>query len=372
MNPALCVVTTIGTSLLSNLAGQGDAAVLREASNLAEEELSPGQRRTIEEITAKARDALGEADLDKGRLLRACAELEGLHALCGDRLTTDEGRYDLHYLIATDTALGHRIGELIASSLREMGRNVELVVPVGLSTRSQASFIAGLRRVVRWCESTLVGQRETGRRVVFHLSGGFKSLLGALNLVGMFYADEVAYRFEGPGAPLIRNPSLPLAARLDLSAPELGLLAVLAECDGLSVRAERVAGWPAALVDTNGHGQASISPWGLLAWYDNKRQVFEAGLLPFPGLRIEPAFENEARALLTADERAALQETLARLAGGLLDHPAGTAIAPSTEHIGFRAGWFIRCVPSDEGLIVLKLEDGRECWPDGHETSGRS
>ena len=178
MNPALCVVTTIGTSLLSNLAGQGDAVVLREASNLAEEELSPGQRRTIDEITAKARDALGEADPGKDRFLRACAELEGLHALCGDRLTTDEGRSDLHYLIATDTALGHRIGELIASSLRRMGQNVELVVPVGLSTRSQASFTAGLRRVVRWCESTLVGQREMGRRVVFHLSGGFKSLLG--------------------------------------------------------------------------------------------------------------------------------------------------------------------------------------------------
>ena len=141
MNPALCVVTTIGTSLLSNLAGQGDAADLREASNLAEEELSPGQRRTIDEITAKARDALGEADPGKDRFLRACAELEGLHALCGDRLTTNEGRYDLHYLIATDTALGHRIGELIASSLRRMGQNVELVVPVGLSTRSQASFI---------------------------------------------------------------------------------------------------------------------------------------------------------------------------------------------------------------------------------------
>ena len=282
MNPALCVVTTIGTSLLSNLAGQGDAADLREASNLAEEELSPGQRRTIDEITAKARDALGEADPGKDRFLRACAELEGLHALCGDRLTTNEGRYDLHYLIATDTALGHRIGELIASSLRRMGQNVELVVPVGLSTRSQASFIAGLRRVVRWCESTLVGQRETGRRVVFHLSGGFKSLLGALNLVGMFYADEVAYRFEGPGAPLIRNPSLPLAVRLDLSAPELALLAVLAECDGLSVRAERVAGWPAALVDADGHGRASISPWGLLAWYDNSARSSKRGCSRFP------------------------------------------------------------------------------------------
>ena len=252
----------------------------REASNLAEEELSPGQRRTIDEITARARNALGEADPGKDRFLRACAELEGLHALCGDRLTTNEGRSDLHYLMATDTALGHRIGELIASSLREMGRNVELVVPVGLSTRSQASFTAGLRRVVRWCESTLVGQRETGRRVVFHLSGGFKSLLGALNLVGMFYADEVAYRFEGPGALLIRNPSLPLAARLDLSAPELALLAALAECDGLSVRAERVAGWPAALVDNERPGAGQHIPLGAAGLVRQQAPGLRSGAAP--------------------------------------------------------------------------------------------
>ena len=119
-------------------------------------------------------------------------------------------------------------------------------------------------------------------------------------------------------------------------------------------------------------GGPAYPPGGCWPGTTTSCQVFEAGLLPFPGLRIEPAFESEARALLTADERAALQEALARLAGGLLDRPAGTAIAPSTEHIGFRAGWWIRCVPGDECLIVLKLEDRRECWPDGHETSGRS
>ena len=48
------------------------------------------------------------------------------------------------------------------------------------------------------------GYRQSHYRVVFNLVGGFKSLQGYMNTLGMFYADEIIYIFEAPTADLIR------------------------------------------------------------------------------------------------------------------------------------------------------------------------
>ena len=62
--------------------------------------------------------------------------------------------------------------------------------------------------LIDWCEATLVPWRDAAGWVSFHLSGGHKSLIGALSVVGMIYADELVFVNEDPKCGLIRIPRL--------------------------------------------------------------------------------------------------------------------------------------------------------------------
>lgn len=47
--------------------------------------------------------------------------------------------------------------------------------------------------LAQWCATELVAYRENGYRILFNLTGGFKSIQGFLQSLAMFYADESIY-----------------------------------------------------------------------------------------------------------------------------------------------------------------------------------
>jgi len=67
---------------------------------------------------------------------------------------------------------------------------------------------------VKFIEDNLIGYKRNGYRVIFNLTGGFKSVQGFLQSIASLYADEAVYVFE-TASELLRAPRMPL--RLDMN-----------------------------------------------------------------------------------------------------------------------------------------------------------
>jgi len=222
----------------------------------------------------------------------------------------------VHYLIATDTALGRAAADVVCDFLRQHNMNASMHVPETLNTESPASFSQGMKNLLTWCEQTIPGFRASGYEVVFNLTGGFKSLQGYLNIIGMFYADRLVYIFE-TGSALLSIPKLPIRVdteQLQAQADKLALLGA-----GASLRCEEIMDVPEALLRLQRNGEATLSEWGALIWNSMKHEVLAAQLLTFPYLHCESSFHKDFEKA-TSQQRVALQETLAEASAFLLTY----------------------------------------------------
>lgn len=205
-------MTTVGISVLLNALTPDEDEWRRRLNREANSNtLPPEIAEKAERLCQISLEKLFKGDAKEIR--RLSAELNGLYGLYNDQLTLGYG--DIHFLIATDTALGHKAGEVVCTFLRKQGLIAEIYVPPRLSTADTLSFSHGIKDLIHWCESTIPGYREAQYKVIFNLTGAFKSLQGYLNIVGMFYADELVYIFE-TGSQLLSIPRLPL--QIDVEA----------------------------------------------------------------------------------------------------------------------------------------------------------
>jgi putative CRISPR-associated protein (TIGR02619 family) len=315
-----CVVSTVGTSLLTNGADRDLTDFLRRTANLTEEELPAADRSLIDARADAVADALAAADVPTRR--RLSAELNGLYGVCGPALEASPP--DLHFLLATDTHQGRATARLVGGLLQAAGCIAEVVAPPRLSTRSQADFAHGVRALITWCEEGLPGYRDAGYRVVFNLVGGFKSLQGYANTIGMFHADEIVYIFEGEGSPLLRIPRLPIRLDAGPLERERSLCARLAE--GLTVPATQLSGWPEALWEEAEPGRAWLSGWGLLVWGRLKDELLADEPLELPRLTYATSFRRDFAGHHNRREKVHLQEKLAK-AAVLLEQSGGDLAA---------------------------------------------
>ena len=116
---------------------------------------------------------------------------------------------DLHILIHTDTYQGKIVAELLNDWLIEKGCKSSTKQIEDLNTKSLSDFKNGISSLISWCEGTLPDYKSSGYKIIFNLNGGFKSLQGFMQTLGMFYADELLYIFEG-GNQLLHIPRLPI------------------------------------------------------------------------------------------------------------------------------------------------------------------
>lgn len=314
-----CVVSTVGTSVLTNRPDARAAGnLLRDTANLAGDALPAAAQELVDRLADQARAELASAPVPRLRVLSA--ELNGIYGLYDNRLALAKG--DAHYLIATDTAQGRTTAELLAEHLRPHVQRVHVEVPRGFSTASTKAFGDGVREVVRWCAEALEGERAAGCRVVFNLVGGFKSMQGYMNTIGMFHADEIIYVFESPDAPLIRIPRLPVRVDTSLMEREAVQFAMMAE--GAAPPTSELTHWPESLVEDSG-GRAMLSTWGLLLWDQAKREVLSATLLDFPRLAYTDGFRRDFDAWPQRDEKVQLQEVLAKVSHLLTESGGDTS-----------------------------------------------
>ncbi|GIV72685.1 MULTISPECIES: hypothetical protein [Caldilinea] len=311
------VLSTVGISVLLNVLDSSEEAWRQQLNRAANEHhLADELAHQVDELVARAKALLCKGDVQRNR--RLSAELNGLYGIYQGNLLA--GKSDMHYLIATDTTLGRKAADVICAFLRENGLNVDVYVPENLSTADTSTFSRGMKDLVHWCENTIPGYRDAGYRVVFNLTAAFKSLQGYLNIMGMFYADEMVYIFE-TGSQLLSIPRLPLQVDIDALRESRMELAMMAQ--GHIFPFEQVASIPDGLLEIDNQGSATLSDWGALIWNRVKQDLLGEDLLPFPRLQYTDTFRKDFKDT-ARKERAELQEILAKVSGILEDNRGDT------------------------------------------------
>jgi len=328
------IISTIGTSLLTNQINRNNPeekdwyAYLRDTANLSEDRTPNHVKEVITTLKQRADLQLSGAKIPQIR--RASAELNGIYGIYQENLP--QGKEDIHFLISTDTTQGKTTAKIIEDFLRKQDLlNTSIYTPSGLSTASTEAFSLGIDDLIVWLQDTIPAYKASKYKITFNLVGSFKSLQGYLNTIGMFYADEIIYIFEGEKSDLITIPRLPIAVDINSIQPHTLQLALLDA--GVELTISETAEIPEAmLVEID--QKMMLSTWGQLIWNQCKEQLLSGDLLTFPRLEYLDTFRADYNQQKEDKARVKLQETLAKVACLLNQSNGDTAILK--QHGGLR------------------------------------
>lgn len=326
MRNARFVLSTVGISLLLNglLPEEKSEWMARLNSAANQQTLDPETSAKVDELKQRVADELANSNVAKRR--RISAELNGLYGLYEEQL--DQARQDVLYLVTTDTVMGKTTAAILSAFLKPYAAFVEVYAPKKLSTATRTDFADGIKELISWCEECVPGYQAQGYRVVFNLTGGFKSLQGYLTIIGMFYADEMIYIFES-GSHLLSIPRLPL--QIDYNSLNQYSVQLEMMNAGHLFEVEEVMGIPEGMIEIVSSGRetepsyAGLSTWGTLIWNRTREQALSSGLLPFPRLRYEKRFRDDFERA-TRQQRVELQGCLAKVSHLLQDQQGDISV----------------------------------------------
>jgi putative CRISPR-associated protein (TIGR02619 family) len=299
------IVSTVGTSLLTNGTEPALLPLLRRTANHRTRDLDPAEKEQLDRLVATRRERLARAGIPEAR--RASAELNGLLAIPEVLERESFSAEDQHLLIATDTYQGQSAAEIVRDWIRARDGNAEILQVRDLRTDELASFRAALSdltlRLLEWTQ---------GQRVLLNLTGGFKSVNAFLQSLAMLQGWESVFLFEN-ARELLRIPRLPV--RWDAAeaiGPHLPLLRRLDVVGSLPVG--EVAGVPESLIFADAH-EACLSAWGTALLEQVRARAYRERLQPpaVPELVFSERFEREA-GRLGKDDLAKLNRQLDALA----------------------------------------------------------
>lgn len=270
-------VSTCGTSLLTNQVDSDLRSLLMKTANCQENELKPEEKERINTHIQDIEEKLQSLDL-KG-IKKISAELNGILTYYQDQIPTKKGTPDEHYLLVSDTYQGDMVGEIITKWLTNQGLLAQVKKIPDLATNNRDRFRLAMSELINWCNNTLTGYRDSGYQVIFNLTGGFKSVQGFLQTVGMFYADECVYIFQFSDQ-LLQIPRLPIKLELEEIVGEN--LDVFRKIDShLSVTKAQAHNIPETLLFLMEEDeQVEFSEWGELIWLQAKSSYYQQELLP--------------------------------------------------------------------------------------------
>lgn len=268
------IVSTCGTSLLTNVKDNALRSLLNHYANLQRAEDCPVEERTAIENHLRQRRA-EVVQADEATLVKLSAELNALLKFYGNQRDTR----DMHILIHTDTWLGRETAGMLQTVLQQRGFGVDMPLIRDLHTQDVESFQLALSELVKWAVETLPAYQQQQYRIIFNLTGGFKSIQGFMQALAMLYADETVYIFES-NKELLRLPRLPL--RLDGEQVVHEHLAVFRQLAlGLPYQRAAVDALPETLV-LRLDAERTLSPWGELLWQQHKAAVYREQFHPSP------------------------------------------------------------------------------------------
>ena len=362
MNTPTLLLSTCGTSLLTNALRQHKIADfhgghLNALSNQPSlEAMEPSRQTQLTELLELVKHKL--QDYSTADAARASAELNGIN-----RVDDGLSQHTLHYILATDTYVGRQTAALVQRWLQGQEQQVSVFPITGLTTNTSAEFMAGAKNLLAFLDGT-IAPFAGSHRIVFNLTGGFKSLLGLMTTFGTFYADETVYVFES-GDDLIRIPRLPVKLDNGLIADHAAALLRMEAGDYLT--SPEIGKLPPALLEAV-EDRYGLSVWGELIWKRHQEPILKNKLLPLPHLQYTDTFQRDFSNLQLLD-RLQLQKTLARASmllaesngsrEALLGHRAGgikyeqfSGNNSRYGHFRFGRGLRVSCEPVSGKLIL--------------------
>ncbi|WP_043586022.1 putative CRISPR-associated protein [Geminisphaera colitermitum] len=286
------ILSTCGTSLLTNEADDYLRKLLTEHANAkTPEELPEAERTRIMEHLGKLKTYVATLSIKDAK--KASAELNGILTFYDSQPAAH--KTDTHYLLATDTWLGERSAELVKTWLLKNDFSaVTTRRHKDLQTSDWKYFQSALSDLVKWLADEIAPQRNPSTKVIFNLSGGFKSETGFLQALGMFYADETIYLFER-SSELMRIPRLPVRMDDEKSV-----------CDDLRDFRRASLGLPVTnnkhgiywtTLDLEGTPECTFSAWGELVFKQHQNSLYKKELYPSPSDKITfgPNFAESCR-----------------------------------------------------------------------------
>ena len=263
----LLLVTTCGTSVLTNDASEDVRRWLVKIAN--HRQLDAADAGKLSARAAERGNVLAAADDATRR--RLSAEFAGIGAVL-DRLRPSRV---VHVLIHTDTAAGEAATDIVAKVLRADGHEAQLVTAGGLRTDDVASFRAALADLTKEIEN-FAKWRNDGWFVYFNLTGGFKSINGYLQALGMIHADRCGFLYEGSRA-LMEIPRLPVRlAEVDELRAHIDIFRRLDA--GYRIDRAQVEHVPEALLLPDDQ-RVTTSVWGDVVWARVRKALLAERLL---------------------------------------------------------------------------------------------
>jgi len=299
----LLLVTTCGTSLLTNFSGE-DRRRFTQLSNLTDEELRQNDEdhALVEGLKKRVAEALvGKPEND---LRKASAELNG--AVLAMRRSVPR---IAHLLVHSDTALGRGCAELVKSAIPGLNESMVLLTAGGLRTDDVANFRSALDDLTKKLVESVETYQENGYAVCFNLSGGWKSVNAYLQGVAMILGIPCVFVFEGSDE-VLEIPRLP--ARLDADEVLKIHHDVFRRLDsGYALTATDADGIPESLL-TEIDGTVGLSLWGEVLWSQARNAIFGESLLPSLSQRLcfSKAAENNFLEITERSRRIEVQRKL--------------------------------------------------------------
>jgi putative CRISPR-associated protein (TIGR02619 family) len=222
-------------------------------------------------------------------------------------------KQDFHFLLCTDTYLGEATARMVEKWLKQhVTSQVEVYRQKDLQTKSLLPFQLALTELVRKLSQDLPQWRSQNYRIIFNLTGGFKSVQGFLQSIAHFYADETLYIFES-ATELLRIPHLPI--QLDLNETVLKHLHTFRRlAQSLPCSDAQMASMPEIFIFQI-DGQTTLSPWGELVWEQSKKALYAEHVYEPPSERIVYSDKfKKTVAYLSADRKILVNERMDQLA----------------------------------------------------------
>lgn len=287
------VVSLCGTSILTNGADNDLRKILNRYANIRDENDIPEEsRKLLEKRFMEVAELL--KSLDQKNAHTVSAELNSVTRFYKNQFA--DGRRDEHLLLCTDTWLGERAALLVSDWLKGRGLNVTVYKQTDLQTGSLEQFQLSLSELVKFLSKQSQEYRNHRYRIIFNLTGGFKSIQGFMQTLAMLYADEALYVFES-GSELLRIPRLPI--QLDAKEELLKHLPQFRRMRyHLPVNERELIGISEVFLFKM-DGKSVLSAWGEVVWDKHIREIYGEKIWPAISSKLEygPRFLNSVQSL---------------------------------------------------------------------------
>ena len=251
------IVSSCGTSLLTH-GRPPETDLLKKTANSREQEMSPEEFSILKGRLETQRQALLTGDLARAKSLSA--ELNGLISYYGGDLRLGTG--NVHIFVHSDTWQGRVVAETLCEWTRQKGLDAQAQEIQDLNTRNIDEFRQGMANLAEWADTTVSGYRRNRWKVVFNLVGGFKSMFGFMQVLGMFHADEMFYIFEAEDQ-VLKLPRIPIDIEEAAARAIEQNLSLLRRLSWKSLPAVECGAIPETMLSAV-ENLCSLSAWGLI------------------------------------------------------------------------------------------------------------